>query len=120
MEGNYKYDKREVLLNGQGSILVEDKMNNGYMWKDVTFKADGKETYIGSYYTFNYIYSREGMDFNNDYIAILNYFNEGDEEETRVDKLFDIKNRSFVEGTQEDLLNIYNESFKGYSRTRKN
>ena len=115
-------NKNEIRLNDKEAIIEEEKSEDGYEWKEVTFKSEDMEFDIGSYYTYNYSYSTEWMEYNSEYIVLMAVYVLGFDEisEPQVNVMFDIKSKSFIMGSSEELRKIYNNSFKkNQSYTKK-
>ena len=106
--------KKEISLNDKEAIIEEEKSEDGYEWKEVTFKSEDMEFDIGSYYTYNYSYSTEWMEYNSEYIVLMAVYVLGFDEisEPQVKAMFDIKSKSFITGNSEELRKIYYNSFK--------
>ncbi len=95
-------------------IKVETKhrKGDGFYFNDISFQSLEEITYIGTHRTLS---DYEWMQYNSDVIAIVKgriYFDGSHEPEvTGIKALFDIKIRLKVEGSQEDLLEYYNQYF---------
>ena len=112
------YGKEEILINENKIIIIETKEEDGYEWKEVTYKSND-EIKIGSYYTYNYTSSIEWMEYNDDYIVLLIIHKGGHvNSKTLIKKMFNIKLKQFVYGSQEQLLEVYNKSFKGNAKKK--
>lgn len=112
-------NKETIQLNNECSLLIEGKQEDGYEWKELILKSAESETYVGSYFTHNYSCSREWMRYNSKYIAILVAYSLGYEHaDPSIKVLFDIENKQPVEASDEELMDMYVECFKGVSRKR--
>ena len=112
-------NKETIQLNDESSLVIEEKQEDGYEWKELILKSAGSETYVGSYFTHNYSCSREWMRYNSKYIAILVAYSLGYEyADPSVKVLFDIENKQSIEASDEELMDMYVECFKGVSRKR--
>lgn len=115
----HSLSKNEIAVNDEDSIIVEGKSEDGYFWNEVTFKSGEEKFYIGSYYTYNYSSSHEWMEYNSDFIVLMViYTYEYEVSEAQVNKLFDIKSKQFMNGTQDELIESYNNSFKGVCKKK--
>lgn len=115
----HSYGKEEISINDKEKIIIETKSEDGYEWKEVEYKSADDEIHIGSYYTYNYSSSNEWMEYNENYIILLVVYKYGYENsDTQVKKIFDIKSKQLIKGTQEELLEIYNQEFKGISKKK--
>ena len=116
----HSYGKEVILINENESLIIETKSEEGYKWKELTFKTIGEEEiYIGSYSTYNYSFSREWMEYNDKYVILLAIYTYGYEiSDTQVEKIFDITSKKFVEGSQEELCEIYNREFKEITKKK--
>lgn len=107
-----------IALNDEDSIIVERKSEDGYVWDEVTFKTGEESINIGSYSVYNYDSSKDWMEYNSDFIFLMTKRTCGyDTHSPQVIKLFDIKSRQLVGGSQEELMKIYN-NFKKVSNRR--
>ena len=112
MSITYSYGKEEISINENESMVIETKGEDGYKWKEVTYKSTQDEIFVGSYFTYNYSSSREWMEYNENYIALLAVYTFGYEiSDTKVKKIFDINNKQLIDGSKEELLEIYNREF---------
>lgn len=115
----HSYGKDKILINEIEFMIIETKGEEGYEWKEVTYKSSLDEMYIGSYYTYNYSSSREWLEYNENYIVLLAIYTFGYEiSDTQVKKVFDINSKQLIEAPQEELLRIYNQEFKGLSKKK--
>lgn len=113
MSVTWSFEKKEIEINEKNSIIIESKGEEGYTWDEVTFKSEEGEVSIGAYYTYNYSSSREWMEYNSNYIVLLSIYMDGYEPcDTEIKKLFDVNSRRFIEGSQEELFEYYNQEFK--------
>lgn len=96
-------------------IKVETKhrKGDGFYFNDISFQSPDGTTYIGTHQTLS---DYEWMSYNLDIIAIVKghiYFDGSHEPEiTHIVALFDIKARLIIEGSQEDLMEYYNQHLK--------
>jgi len=110
----HNYGKEEILINTKEKIIIETKGEDGYEWNEVEYEWADEKIYIGSYYNYNYSISNEWMEYNEKYIILLIVYKYGYEKsDTQVKKIFDIKSKRLIERPQEELLEIYNQEFKG-------
>jgi len=116
----HSYGKVEIPINEKEFIIIETKGEDGYEWKEVSFQTkDEKEIFIGSYYTYNYSSSREWIEYNNNVIALLGVYACGNEiSDTYVQVIFDVNSKQLINGSQEELLKIYIQEFKGISKKK--
>ena len=116
----HSYGKEKVSIDGEKFLVIETKGEEGYEWKEVTFKTKQEEIYIGGYYTYNYSSSRQWMEYNSDFIVLMAIYTCGyDVSDPQVMNMFDIKSKKIVEGEQSQLIELYNKEFKGISRKKK-
>ena len=116
----HSYGKEIISINESGSIIIETKSEEGYEWKEVSFKTNGEEEIgIGSYSTYNYSSSREWMEYNDNVIALLAIYTYGYEaSDTYVQVIFDIQSKQLIKGSQEELVKIYNQEFNELSKKK--
>lgn len=115
----YSLGKESIQLNDEYLLEIEEKTDGGYKWKEVNLKSESDNINIGFFYTYNYSCSREWMRYNSRYIAILATYNIGyDYTDPYVKVLFDIENKQFVKASDDELMDIYVESFKGVSKKK--
>ncbi len=112
MSVEISYGIEKIEISKSDFILLEKKAEDGYTWFEVTFKSNDEHIFIGSYYTYNYGMTREWLKYNTETIAIAKeYIPSFCIHGIQIERLFDIKTRRFIEGSQEDLLNYYNQQF---------
>ena len=120
MQKIYSLGKENIQLNDECLLEIEEKTDGGYKWKEVTFKSEKDSINIGFFYTYNYSCSREWMRCNSRYVVILATYNIGfDYTDPYVKILFDIESKQFVKASDDELMDIYVENFKGVSRKKK-
>lgn len=108
-----------IPLNNDNFLEVKEKMADGYRWRELTFKSGEGEIYIGSYNIYDFSRSREWLKYNSKYIVILTSYNVGyDYTDISVKVFFDIENKQFIEGPDNELMDMYVERFKGRSRKK--
>ena len=112
MGRTYTLSKKEILFNDNKRIIIEEKSDD-YQYAEVTY-SNGKDTiYIGSYFT-AYSIDKEWIEFNGEYVVIMEYIRGDRYVGPRVVRMFDMKNEQFVEGNVDELLEIYAQSFGKY------
>ena len=111
----------EIKFNDCESIILERKSQEVYEWVEVSYKNGEELIVIGSYYTYDMNLSRGWMKFNDETIAIAKeyiptYCIDG----IQVEVIFDIRTKSFIEGSKDDLLTYYKEQFISKEETKYN
>lgn len=100
--------KEKIRINENEFILKENYVDDGYEWINVKYKYDKNIVQIGAYYIYNYSTSIEWMSYNENYIALVAmYTGYGASNNLKVKKLFDIRSKQFIDGSREELLEIY-------------
>ncbi len=119
--------KKTIPVNDKEYIELVSKAEDGYDWDEVYLKSDKEKHFVGSYYTYNYSSSREWMEYNDSYIALIKQYTYGYEVSNPIIKeLFDIKTKAHIKGTDEELDYIYKlsnnleEKDKSLKKVRKN
>lgn len=102
----HKLKTNIISLNNKDSIIIEE----GYQWNEVTYKSEKSKYLIGAYSIYNYSSSREWMEYNSETIALMRICSYGYElSDPEVIKIFDIKSKEFITGTNEELYAYYEE-----------
>lgn len=111
--------KKEIFFNGNKSVILEEKSDD-YQYVEVTFNNGKEKVYIGSYFT-AYSIDKEWVEFNSEYIAIMKFVYGDEYVGPQVVKMFNIKSEQFIDGSVEELLELYAHSFgKNIVVTTKN
>ena len=119
MSIEHYYGKKEISINEDKSIIIEEKGEDGYRWETVSFKTGQDLMYVGTYYTYDYLCSKEWIKYNENYIVFLIMHNYGYEwSEPQVGKIFDMSSKQFIEGSKEQLLEFYRENFNSNIKKR--
>ena len=81
------------VLNNNGILVINTIHDNKYIYNIVSFIMEDKKMYIGHFCGFNYGYSNEWIEYNDNYIFFLSHINTQNNNENEVYLVFDIKNR---------------------------
>ena len=116
---NYKKNmlsRNWICLNNIDHLIIEKAHIHGIIFNKVVFELNEETLFIGSYFTYGP--NNEWAEYNSDYVVIFSEIFDKSSYDYKivVKRLFDIKNRSFLNGTYDELMGIYNNSFKGISR----
>lgn len=109
---------KQIKISDDESILLEEKSEDGYRWVEVIFELEDERIFIGSYYTLDYYAGHEWMKYNTDTIAIAK--RSYSDNSIQVETLFDKKTRLFITGSNEDLLEYYNQQFENEKQDKEN
>ena len=104
--------KKEIHFNDNKTIILEEKSDD-YQYAEVTYSNGKEKVYIGSYFT-DYSINKEWIEFNEEYVVLMEYIYSDEYIGPRVMKMFDMKNEQFVDGNIDELLEIYAQSFGKY------
>ena len=104
--------KKEIHFNDNKTIILEEKSDD-YQYAEVTYSNGKEKVYIGSYFT-DYSINKEWIEFNEEYVVLMEYIYSDEYTGPRVMKMFDMKNEQFVDGNIDELLEIYAQSFGKY------
>lgn len=107
MSIEYTYGERIVRVNDDVSLKFVAKSEEHYFWDEVYIETETGTKQIGSYFTDPG--SRERMLYNSNYAVFLRF--DPCESMTIVTSIFDIHANQMIEGTHEELLEIYNREF---------
>ena len=111
--------QNEVIpLNATDSLIINILHDKDYAYNIVTFVSGNKQMYIGQYCSFNYDYSTEWVEYNDDFIVFLSHINSGANSEYEVYHIFDIKNKCSIKAVPSELLRIYEEEIKGKAKIK--
>lgn len=98
--------KDVININDKERIVIDANEKNNIFWKEVYFETECGKSFIGSYFT-----HRDILDYNDLYIAIIAVEYDNNNPIFRIKKIFDIINREFIMGSQEELLEFYQNEF---------
>lgn len=104
--------KKEIHFNDNKTIILEEKSDD-YQYAEVTYSNGKEKVYIGSYFT-DYSINKEWIEFNEEYVVLMEFIYSDEYIGPRVMKMFDMKNEQFVDGNIDELLEIYAQSFGKY------
>jgi len=99
-------------------LIVEEFMEDNNILNIVSIKNNNNYIYIGSYYKYNTNNGFEWIEFNNNYIVILRKIYECMDEVNNgifIMSMFDLNKKEFVNKNQDELFNLYYNSFNDMS-----
>lgn len=116
----YSLRTKNIDINDSESIIVETKSEEVYEWQEVSYRNSEEITFIGTYYTYDGGITREWMEHNENFIALISKQIIGDRmNQIKVKAMFDIKNKQLIEGNQEELISLYEEEFANKEQNTK-
>ncbi len=123
MSKEYILEKKEIIISEDASLILEDKVED-YEWTEVTYKSKNKKIFIGSFFTDGYS-EKQWMEYNSKYVVIMkDKYGYIDDEIDYYDDdnfgyigpsvvtMFSIDSESFIEGSDKEKLDLYENEFK--------
>ena len=108
LDNNVK-DGDIITLNESDLLIINTLYDSKYIYNVITFVSQNKKMYIGQFCVFNYDYSKEWVEYNDNYIFFLSHINSKDANMIDVLGIFDIKNKCLIKQNKDELLTIYQE-----------
>ncbi len=133
MGQTYSIGKKEIALSNN-AVLILEKKSEDYEWVEVTYQSSDKEILLGSYFEYSFGSGKEWLEYNDDFVVLMKdkygYYDSANDDDLyyydddnfgyigpNVKIMFDINNEKFVQGTEEELLELYLSSFKNQGRS---